>query len=135
VAVTITNIIHNKMKLSSFILFIGLLLYGNAALAVENEEIEYLLSYIAASDCIFIRNGTGHQPQEAREHLEMKYNHVKSRITTAEDFINKIASKSSLSRRKYQIRCGENQLPTEVWLKQALAFHRTQFRGSQNEKK
>ncbi len=123
------------MKLLLFILFIGLLLHGNSVLAVENEEIEYLLSYIAASDCIFIRNGTEHQPKDAREHLEMKYNHVRSRIATAEDFINKVASKSSFSRRKYQIRCGDIQLPTKVWLEQALASHRAYFKESKNEKK
>ena len=123
------------MKLLLFVLCIGLLLHGNSVLAVENEEIEYLLSYIAASDCIFIRNGTEHQPKDAREHLEMKYNHVKSRIATAEDFINKVASKSSLSRRKYQIRCGDIQLPTKVWLEQALASHRAYVKESENERK
>jgi len=123
------------MRLYLFVFFIGLLLHGNSVLAAENEEIEYLLSYIASSDCIFIRNGTEHQPKEAREHLEMKYNHVRSRIATAEDFVNKVASKSSFSRRKYQIRCGDILLPTKVWLEQALASHRTYFKKTKNEKK
>ncbi|MBW2452787.1 MAG: DUF5329 family protein [Deltaproteobacteria bacterium] len=36
-------------------------------------------------------------PSEARLRLERKYNHMKSQIKTAEDFISKIASRSSLT--------------------------------------
>lgn len=97
---------------------------SNFAFAAENEEIEYLLSFIAASDCVFIRNGTEHPPKEASEHLEMKYNHVKKRIKTADVFIKKIASKSSITRRKYQVHCRGEQFPTEQWLERALASYR-----------
>lgn len=110
-----------------FILFTIALFFffpGNFVIAAENEEIEYLLSFISGSDCIFIRNHEEHPAKEAREHLEMKYNHVKRRIKTAEDFIDKIASKSSLSRRPYKVRCTGVQLSTKQWLQEALASHR-----------
>ncbi|MBU1420455.1 MAG: DUF5329 domain-containing protein [Proteobacteria bacterium] len=97
---------------------------GNLSHAADNEEINYLLSYLSDSGCTFIRNGDEHQAQEAREHLEMKYNHAKGRIKTAEDFIDKIASKSSLSRRQYEVRCADVQLSSKQWLDEALAFHR-----------
>ncbi|MBU1140682.1 MAG: DUF5329 domain-containing protein [Proteobacteria bacterium] len=97
---------------------------GNLSHAADNEEINYLLSYLSDSGCTFIRNGNEHQAQEAREHLEMKYNHAKGRIKTAEDFIDKIASKSSLSRRQYEVRCADVQLSSKQWLDEALAFHR-----------
>ncbi len=112
------------MKLSLFILILAFLSHGSFVFAAENEEIEYLLSFIAASDCVFIRNGTEHPPKEASEHLEMKYNHVKKRIKTADVFIKKIASKSSITRRKYQVRCRGEKFPTEQWLEQALASYR-----------
>lgn len=113
-----------KQLLSSLLLLL-FLLSGNAASASGNEEIQYLLSFISGSDCIFIRNGDEHPPKEASEHLEMKYNHIKKRIHTAEDFIDKIASKSSLSRKQYTVRCDEVIIPTKQWLQEALRLHRT----------
>jgi hypothetical protein len=107
-----------------FIFLMALLFLGNLAIAAENEEIEFLLSYVANSDCTFLRNGDPHEAQEASKHLERKYNHVRSRIKTAEDFIVKIASKSSLSGRLYEVRCANEQLPTKQWLRKALASHR-----------
>ena len=117
------------MKFLPIIFFLIFFLPGDLVFAVENEEIEYLLSYIAASDCIFIRNGTEHQSKEAREHLEMKYDHVKRRIKTADDFIANIASKSSITRRKYQVRCKGEKFSTEQWLEQALKSRRASGEG------
>ena len=126
------------MKLISFIFIfaIGLVFFSpqNFVIADENGEIEYLLSFIAGSDCIFIRNNEEHSAIEARKHLEMKYNHVKKRIKTAEDFINKIATKSSLTRKLYKVRCAGVLLSTKLWLEDALAHHRV-FLETQEEKK
>jgi len=107
------------------LLLLFFLFFGNVVSASENEDIQYLLSFIRSSDCVFIRNGDEHPSKEASEHLEMKYNHVKKRIHTAEDFIDKIASKSSLSRKQYTVQCGEVLLPTKQWLEEALKSHRT----------
>lgn len=105
--------------------FVFLLVFmGNLSHAADNEEINYLLSYLGDSGCTFIRNGSEHRAQEARDHLEMKYNHAKGRIKTAEDFIDKLASQSSLSRKPYEVRCADVQLPSKQWLDEALAFHR-----------
>ena len=111
-------------KLLTIILFIPLFFPVHPAMASENKEIEYLLSYVADSGCIFIRNGTEHQAKDASEHLEMKYNHVKNRIKSAEAFIDKIASKSSFSGRRYESRCDGVKIPVEDWLKKALASYR-----------
>ncbi len=112
------------MNFLSFFLFFGVVFPGGPVLAAENGEIEYLLSHIGASDCVFIRNGKEHQSKKASEHLAMKYSHVKKRIKTADDFIDKIASQSSITRRKYEIRCDGVQLPARQWLRQALESHR-----------
>ncbi len=97
---------------------------GSVVLAEDNKEIEYLLSYLADSGCVFVRNGDEHEAKEARDHLQMKYNYAKRRIKTAEDFIDKIASKSSLSRKAYAVHCGEVETPSKQWLEDALAAHR-----------
>ncbi len=101
-----------------------LLFAGNVVFAGDNEEIDYLLSYLADSGCTFVRNGEEHEAKEARDHLEMKYNYAKRRIKTAEVFIDKIASKSSLSRKPYEVRCGDVETPSKQWLEEALAVHR-----------
>ncbi len=124
------------MKKLPFILFLALLFPGDIVTAAENEEIDFLLSSIATSNCLFIRNGKEHQAKEASEHLEMKYNYAKSRIKTAEIFIKKIASKSSITRKKYLIRCGSVIIPARQWLERALASHRisVERRGLTGEK-
>jgi len=126
------------MKLTPFILIfaIGLVVFfpNNFVIAKENEEIAYLLSFIADSDCIFIRNNEEHSAKDARKHLEMKYNHVKKRIKTAEDFINKIATKSSLTRKLYQVSCAGVLLPTKSWLEEALAHRRASMENQRENK-
>jgi Family of unknown function (DUF5329) len=114
--------IHRKL-FQSILVFI-IFLSANSVLASGNKEIQYLLSFISSSDCIFIRNGDEHSPQKAREHLEMKYNYAKKRIHTAEDFIDKVATKSSLSRKLYTVRCGEVIIPTGQWLTRSLESYR-----------
>ncbi|MEA3469198.1 MAG: DUF5329 domain-containing protein [Thermodesulfobacteriota bacterium] len=101
-----------------------LLFTGSVVFAEDNKEIDYLLSYLADSGCTFVRNGGEHEAKEARDHLQMKYNYSKGRIKTAEDFIDKIASKSSLSRKPYAVHCGDVEMPSRLWLEEALAVHR-----------
>lgn len=115
----------NAGKVLTLFLFIGLFSPVQFAVAAEDKEIAFLLSYIAESDCIFIRNGDEHQAKAASEHLEMKYNHVRNRIKSAENFIDKIATKSSFSGRPYEVLCNSARLPTKIWLEETLAAHRT----------
>ncbi len=107
-----------------YILVLCVIFYGTTSFAVDNHEIDYLLSYLAESGCTFIRNGDEHEAKEARDHLEMKYIHVKKRIKTADDFIDKIASKSSMSRKPYEVDCGDTKRLAQQWLRAALAAHR-----------
>ena len=95
-----------------------------AAADSSATEIQYLLSFIAQSDCLFIRNGTEYNAQDARAHIEKKYHYVKSRVNSADEFISQAASKSSFSGRAYRVRCGERYLGTEQWLQMALKDYR-----------
>jgi hypothetical protein len=92
--------------------------------AGTKEEVNHLLRYIQQSDCVFTRNGKEHTGVEALEHIRMKYDYVKSRVKTAEDFIDYAATKSSLSGKPYLVRCEGEELPTAKWLRAKLAWMR-----------
>ena len=88
-------------------------------------EIQYLLEAIGQSQCMFIRNGKTHAATEAESHLRMKYRNGKIRIDTAEQFIERVASKSSWSGEAYFIDCPDTDRgPSADWLSARLAGHR-----------
>jgi len=96
------------------------------AYADEAEsEIEYLVSTIGTSDCTFIRNGKRHDANDAEEHLRMKYRRGKRYAPTAEKFIERLASASSMSRKPYYIECdGQEAVPSGEWLMAQLHEYR-----------
>jgi hypothetical protein len=90
-------------------------------------EVEFLLSYIEASGCEFYRNGTWHDAKEAQAHLRSKYRYLVgiNRIDATEDFIEKAATKSSLTGQPYGVRCiGGTKQASDHWLRDALARRR-----------
>jgi hypothetical protein len=114
--------------------FLGLLLAFTAPPAArgappENAQVEinYLLATIGESGCTFYRNGIWYDAKRAAEHLRSKYDLLagKDQITTAEDFVEKVATGSSLSGQQYQIKCGgAAPVPTRQWMLDALAHYR-----------
>ena len=71
----------------------------------EREKIERLLKAIeSAEGDLFIRNGVEHSAKDAAEHLRSKWNAAGSEIKSVDDFIDNIASKSSLSGELYRVR-------------------------------
>jgi hypothetical protein len=71
----------------------------------EREKIEQLLAAVAAdSDAVFIRNGAEQVPQEAADHLRAKWKAAGDRVKDVESFIDKIATKSSMSNEPYRVR-------------------------------
>ena len=96
-----------------------------AAPANTGHEIQHLFNFIVASDCIFIRNNTEYTASEARDHMQRKYDYAKRWIGNTEQFISRIASKSSISGNRYQIRCQNQLLYSDNWLTQELQRYRT----------
>ncbi len=93
-------------------------------------EIDYLLSTTGSSDCTFIRNGKRHSAQDAEAHLRMKYRRGKRHAPTSEKFIERLASKSSMSKKPYYIECtGEERIAFGQWLMQRL----NEYRSSSND--
>ena len=114
------------MKLSFFII-VAVLVHSAALLAEDQDpEIDHLLEAIGDSGCVFIRNGTRHDAEKAEEHLRMKYNRGRRYATSAEAFIDRLASKSSMTRKLYMMECpGAEAEPSGDWLMRRLE----EFRG------
>jgi hypothetical protein len=96
--------------------------------AIAQTEINYLLGFIETSGCEFYRNGSWYDSKKAQAHLRYKYQILAASdaIRTAEDFIEKAATKSSVSGRPYQVRCsGSEAAPSNQWLRDVLARYRT----------
>ena len=86
-------------------LIVALVLLAGTALAGTQEEIDHLLNFVANTSCKYDRNGTVHDGPEARDHINMKYEHYRKKVKTTEDFIKYSATKSLMSGKKYKIRC------------------------------
>ncbi len=84
-------------------------------------EIDSLLTTIGSSNCTFVRNGKRYVASDAEDHLRMKFNRGKRYATSAETFIERLASRSSMSKKPYVIDCpGDEPVPSEMWLKLRL---------------
>jgi len=108
------------------LLAFSLVLLVSVVRADSDPEINYLLTAVESSGCTFIRNGDDHPSDEAADHLRMKYERAGKRISSAEDFIKRIATKSFLSGKPYAIQCeGAEPEPTGEWLSEQLAEFRS----------
>ena len=92
-----------------------------------DEEIDYLLTAVGTSDCTFIRNGKRYAAAAAQEHLQMKRKRGKRYYDNADEFIENLASKSSMSGKLYMIQCGDDdEQPSGDWFAAQLAKFREQ---------
>ena len=68
-----------------------------------------MFSALRESNCEFSRNGSWYNAQKASEHLQRKYDYLlkKKLVTSTESFIELAATKSSMSGKAYQVRCGK----------------------------
>lgn len=86
-------------------------------------EINFLLGYLEGSDCQFYRNGSWYDSRAAQKHLREKYTYMMARtqIADTEYFIEKAASKSSLSGKEYAVKCnGGEPVSSSQWLREEL---------------
>jgi hypothetical protein len=109
-----------------WVLAIALLALAAPVSADTSSEIEHLLSAIGSSECTFIRNGQRYDASKAEAHLRMKYERGRRYATSAENFIERLASKSSMTRRVYMIECpGAEPEKTGEWLTKRLEGFRS----------
>lgn len=88
----------------------------------ERARIEALLARVRVSGIVFIRNGSDHTAEEAAKHLGDKWSRAGDRITTAEEFIEQLASRSSQSGEAYRVRLPDGtEREAGPWLREQLA--------------
>lgn len=70
-------------------------------------EIEGLLRAVGTSGCEFVRGGSAYSASQAQEHLNKKYEYLVMRdlLSSTEEFIDKVATRSSMTGEPYAIRC------------------------------
>lgn len=119
------------MKIRCSILFglvcMGMALTTMAAPARVNAEAEIveLIQAVALSGCEFERNGKRYDSVEAADHLQLKYSRGKRYARTAEQFIDRLASKSSITGKPYLIICAKSgEHRARDWLEDALNAQR-----------
>jgi hypothetical protein len=80
-----------------------------ASSATMDDEIDALLDAVATSECVFVRNGKEYDVDDAVSHLQMKRERGGRYFDSTEEFIERIASKSSWSGKPYEIHCGADE--------------------------
>ena len=101
-----------------------LLLMSVAGLAAPTAapvraEIDALLARLEASGCRFGRNDEWHAGADAKAHLLRKLEYIEKygTITTAQQFIDVAATKSSVSGAPYAVQCANAAaVPSGAWL-------------------
>ena len=91
----------------------------------QQGEVEHLLSYVAQSGCVMVRNGSEHEGPKAREHIQKKYDYFRDEISSTEQFIEYSATKSTMSGKFYQVQCaGRENERSQDWLLRELQVYR-----------
>jgi hypothetical protein len=84
-------------------------------------DIEALLKTIERSGLTFIRNDREHTAAEAADHMRRKLRAAKGRVGTAEQFIEHIATGSSMTGRPYLVRLESGEtVELRDWLRAKL---------------
>lgn len=115
---------HTRLSAVLFALLASVVAPAQAAPPPQAErEIEQLIAALARSGCQFQRNGSWYDSGQAQAHLRKKYAYLRKRdmVASAEQFIERAGSESSMSGRAYQIRCGTAAaMPSAAWLRARL---------------
>ena len=121
-APTLKMLTGKGMHMKTLMFIAGLALAGTAAAQTPPEqttrEISQLFNALKASDCAFYRNGSWHDAGKAASHLQRKYDYLlrKRLVTSTESFIEYAATRSSVSGKAYQVRCGKQApVPSKSW--------------------
>lgn len=91
-------------------------------------EIAQLFAALEASGCRFYRNGTWYDAAQARAHPQRKHEALqkRQRVGSAEAFIERAASRSSVSGKPYLVHCGTAApVESQAWfLRQLTALRK-----------
>jgi hypothetical protein len=96
---------------------------GGTLSAAARGEIDAILMRLEASGCQFNRNGAWYPPATAKGHLlrKLEYLEDKGLVDSAEQFIERGASRSSMTGRPYLVKCRDEQpVESQAWLTEQL---------------
>ena len=96
--------------------------------SATKNEVDQLFAALRQSNCEFSRNGSWYNAQKASDHLQRKYDYLlkKGLVTSTESFIELAATKSSMSGKPYQVRCGNAQpVSSQFWFTNKLKVLRS----------
>ena len=87
------------------------------------DEVDQLLSSLSELEgAVMIRNGKEYSAEKGASHLRMKFDKAGEGIRSAEEFIEQLASRSSMSGENYRIRLKDGTTTTtKEWLTEKLA--------------
>jgi hypothetical protein len=84
-----------------------------AAATPSEQEHKLIMALIARVQGMttmkFLRNDEAHNAAEAAEHMQAKYKHFNKEIVTAEDFIERCASRSEVTGKPYMIKLADGK--------------------------
>lgn len=120
---SLTPQLSNRFS-SALVFFLGIFV-TTQALALSPEEkarTESLLAELGKQQNLtFTRNGTEHSATDAESHLRLKLRKTEKRLNTTEQFIDNVASKSSITGEIYQVKDAQgNLLPANQYLHDLL---------------
>ena len=112
----------NRLRQLLLLLTALLALSPLAAFAATNPEVAALIVRVEhAQGVVFIRNGSDHSAVEAAAHLRRKLGAAHGRISTAEQFIDNIGTRSSMTGIAYRVRFADGrEIDSAAWLRQLL---------------
>ncbi len=96
-------------------------------------EIGYLLNQLQHSKCRFGRNGSWYDADEAVFHIDRKYQYLLKRnaIRSTENFVERAASRSSVSGQPYRVQCDESGVVESAeWFRAELDMFRRRHESS-----
>lgn len=100
------------------LLCVGLAQAGSAA----DAEIDALIARVGQADgMVFIRNGSEHTAAEAAAHLQRKRAAAHGAFASAEQFIDLVGTRSSITQRAYRVRMRDGtEVDGAMWLRGLL---------------
>jgi hypothetical protein len=88
----------------------------------EAQKIQALIHSVETlNGAVFIRNGSEYDAAKAASHLRMKLDYAGKKVQTAEQFIDKLATGSSMTGKPYRIRFADgHSVESAVYFREQL---------------
>jgi predicted RNA-binding protein with PIN domain len=99
---------HLRAALLACMLGTAALLAHATPSAAEDKLIDTLIQRVSRmSSMVFLRNGSEYNAADAAKHMQAKYDYFKKELATAEDFIERCASRSEMTGQAYRVKLAD----------------------------